>query len=76
MPLTTVNVQILTSLQVTTLLKGESTGLPDQTLLYYVDLHGTFTFAGPDNISATYLHGYEVFDAHTGNLVMWGGLSA
>ncbi|MGH2486682.1 MAG: hypothetical protein ACRDHE_11775, partial [Ktedonobacterales bacterium] len=63
---TIVRIQLVTSTQVVALLDGESTGVPDDTLLYYVDLRGTFTFAGPAGVSATYQHGYEVFDAHSG----------
>lgn len=72
---TIVGIAFLTSQQVTVLLRGESTGLPDDALLCYVELHGTFVFPGPAGVTATYLRGYEVFDAHTGNILMAGGLT-
>lgn len=70
---TVVQVEFLTSQQVTSLLSGESTGMPDGALLCYVQLRGTFTFAGSSGKTVTYHTGYEVFDAHTGNLLMAGG---
>lgn len=41
-------------------------------LLCIVELHGAVVFAGPDGISVTASHVYEVFDAHTGNLLANG----
>ncbi len=70
---TAVRVEFLTSQQVTSLLSGESTGMPDGALLCYVQMRGTFTFAGSSGKTVTYHTGYEVFDAHTGNLLMAGG---
>lgn len=67
-------VQFLPSKMVSARLLGEPTGLPDSTLLCLVIAHGTFTFSGPEGTMVTYPVGYEVFDARTGNLLMWGGL--
>lgn len=69
-----VSVRFLTSKQVSDLLNGESTGLPDSTLLCFVELQGTFTFGGGMGSMVTYHRGYEVFDAHSGNIIMAGGL--
>ena len=41
-----VKAAFLLSQEVSTLLKGESTGVPDNTLLCYVEVQGTFTFYG------------------------------
>lgn len=54
-------------------LNGESMDVPDGTILCYVELHGTFTFYGPSNIKVTYSTGVEIFDIHTGNLLVAGG---
>jgi len=72
-PPTIEKVEFLTSRQVSSLLSGESTGLPDNALLCYVQLRGTFTFSGSTTM-VTYHTGFEVFDAHTGNFLMAGGL--
>jgi hypothetical protein len=69
-----VKVVFATSLQVSTML-GESTGVSDTTLLCYIELQGTFSFSAPDGTPVTYQRGFEVFDAHTGNLLMSGGLN-
>lgn len=68
-----VSVQFLTSQQVSQLLGGESTGLPDSTLVCYVELQGTFTFPAPSGATVSYSKGVEVFDAHSGNLLIAGG---
>lgn len=65
----------ITSQAASGLLDGESTGLPDNTLVCYVELSGSYTFAGPNGANVTFQKGYELFDAHTGNLLMVGGLS-
>lgn len=70
---TIVKITFLTSQQVSTLLHT-TTGLPDATLLCYVELQGSFTFAGPRGTTTpTFSTGFEVFDAHTGNLLISGG---
>ncbi len=68
-----VQVAFLASQEVSKRLKGESLGVPDGTLLCYVELHGTFTFYGPSHTKVTYSTGVEVFDIHTGNLLVAGG---
>ncbi|SRR5579885_1433563 len=70
-----VNVVFTSSLQVSTMLSGESTSVPDATLLCYVELRGTFSFPAPDGTAVTYQRGFEVFDAHTGNLLISGRLN-
>jgi hypothetical protein len=72
-PAHVIQVQFLTSQQLSQLLGGESTGLPDNTLVCYVELQGTFTFQTPSGATVTYSKGVEVFDAHTGNLLIAGG---
>lgn len=69
-----VTVQFLTSQVVSSRLAGEPTGLPSNTLLCFVEVHGTFVFLGPSGLTPSFHTGYEVFDARTGNLLMWGGL--
>lgn len=66
-------VEFLTNQEVSMLLGGESVGTSDNTLLCYVELQGTFTFYGPRGAQVTYHIGIEVFDAHTGNLLITGG---
>jgi hypothetical protein len=65
------------SQQVSILLKGESTGVDDTSLLCVAELQGNVVFvhSAPGAVtSLSFTHVYEVFDAHTGNLLMWGGL--
>ena len=68
-----------TPVTLTALLRGlpeawtTSTGLPDDALVCYVELRGALTFAAAPGVTLTFQRGYEVFDAHTGNLLMWGG---
>lgn len=68
-----VKAAFLSSQEISKLLKGEDMGVPDGTLLCYVELHGTFTFYGPRKSSVTYHTAVEVFDVHTGNLLIAGG---
>src|SRR5258708_31985413 len=68
---TVISVEFLTSKQVSTRLHGESTGVPDDILLCYVRVHGTFETNPPQGVPAVVYHdGYLVFDAQTGNLLM------
>ena len=55
-------------------MQGESTGVPDGTLLCYVELHGTFMVHGPESQGRTQIYhtAVEVFDAQTGNLLIIG----
>lgn len=63
----------LSSQEVSKLMKGESTGVPNGTLLCYIELQGTFTFSGGSGTPVIYHTGVEVFDAYTGNLLIAGG---
>ena len=77
-PLTVTKVSFLMSQQVSALLKGESTGVADNTLLCLVEFQGDIVFingAPGTTQPLSFSHLYEVFDAHTGNLLMAGGLS-
>jgi hypothetical protein len=54
---------------------GESIGLSDDALVCYVEFYGTFRSSGPPG-SKPVEHtgtGVQVFDAHTGNLLVEGG---
>lgn len=74
---TVVEIKFITSAQASALMQGESTGLPDTALVCYVKLHGPFemthasTPPGAKPLPPT-TFGIEVFDAYTGNLLMWG----
>ncbi len=63
--------KLLTSKEISNLLHGEETGLPDSKLLWYVTMQGTFILP-TYNGSVTAHRGYEVFDPDTGNLIMCG----
>jgi hypothetical protein len=71
---TIVKAAFLQSQQVSALMQGESTGVPDGTLLCYVELHGTFAVHAPGQSAkvVTYHTAVEVFDAQTGNLLIIG----
>lgn len=59
------------------LLNDESTGVPDNTLLCFVEFQGNVAFVNsPPGATQplSFSHVYEVFDAHTGNPLMQGGL--
>ncbi len=69
--------QLMTGKDARTYLSGSDIGRPDNDMVYIVELHGPFTAgymhlpAGtkyPDSIDSI----FEVFDAHTGNLLEWG----
>lgn len=65
----------MTDGQLALLLHGESTGLPSSTIVCYIEFHGDVQFLnGPPGTTPRFSKGYEVFDARTGNLLMWGGL--
>lgn len=75
--LTVTKVSFMTSQQVSILLNGESTGVDDDTLLCVAEMQGNVVFMhnSPDaRTPLSFTNVYEVFDAHTGNLLMWGGL--
>ncbi len=56
---------------------GISTGLPDDTMLWYVEMAGHFVFPGNSQMpqGVTFPYAYEAFNAITGNLVLAGGLA-
>jgi len=70
----------ITSKQASALTQGENVGRPDNAIVCYVQLRGPFIPGeldvpyGVSNPNATLLRGYEIFDAHTGNFLEWGGL--
>lgn len=68
--------EFLLSKQVTHLLGGEPTEMPDNAPLAYVELSGDFVFPGvANNPLLRFKNAFEVFDATTGALIMEGGLS-
>jgi hypothetical protein len=71
---TIIAAEFLDSKEVVHRLGGITTGFPDDYPLCYVELQGSFTFVGPPGSKATYNRGFAIFDAHTGNLVIGGGL--
>lgn len=69
----------ITSKQASALTQGESVGRPDNAIVCYVQLRGPFypdvdVPYGVSNANITLLRGFEIFDAHTGNMLEWGGL--
>ena len=71
-PVTIVTIQFVTEKELRSQLASASTGLPDDALLCLVVYNGEFLLQGPpgSNASVTYPRAAEVFDAHTGNLLM------
>jgi hypothetical protein len=73
---TIVAIQFMTSKQASELMHGASVGLPDSALVCYVKLHGPFTQVnasvppGAEQLPPAEF-GVEIFDAETGNLLMW-----
>jgi hypothetical protein len=70
-------IQFVTAKQASNLMKGESVGRPDDYLVCYVRVQGPFLLkdiSAPPNAktSPTAKIGDAVFDAHTGNLLVWG----
>ena len=58
-------------------LTGDELGLPDSAMVCYVVLRGPFNPIGVSGPPGTYvpssiMDGYEIFDAHTGRLIVWG----
>jgi hypothetical protein len=66
------HVTFLTSHALSIQLHGESIGRPDTALVCYVELQGTFIFAGAKGPMTAH-EAYEVFDAQTGSLILTGG---
>jgi hypothetical protein len=59
------------------LLGGETVDRPDDYLICYVELRGPFLLSGmslPPGVKPPIVQtAFEVFDAHTGNLLVFGG---
>jgi hypothetical protein len=79
---TVMKVLFITAKQASILMHGEETGRPDNALVCYVLLKGPFDTSSmsvpPSNAQQTptahkpVLLGEMLFDAHTGNLLVWG----
>lgn len=73
-------IQFVTAKRASQLMAGESVGRPDDALVCYVKVEGPFLLTnmhgGPPRPNAkvptTAKYGDAVFDAHTGNLLVWG----
>jgi hypothetical protein len=71
-------IQFVTARQASQLMDGESVGRPDDYLVCYVKVAGPFLTAGlklspqAKKVPKTARYGDEVFDAHTGNLLVAG----
>ena len=68
-------VTLMPAKQAKALLKGESTDRPDTAMVYYVQLAGPFvlTMPTPPGVKPiTVQKGEELFDATTGNLILYG----
>jgi hypothetical protein len=73
-------IQFVTAKRSSQLMVGESVGRPDDTLVCFVKVEGPFLISnvrgGPHRANAkvptTAKYGDAVFDAHTGNLLVWG----
>jgi hypothetical protein len=76
-PLKATSIQFITAKQASDLMKGESIGRPDDALVCYVKLQGPFSLGAvsvPPGVTTTgnAPSGKMVFDATTGNLLVWG----
>lgn len=73
-------IQFVTAAQASKLMYGESVGRPDNYLVCYVKVQGpfllTYVHDGPNlpgiKTMTTAKIGDAVFDAHTGNILVWG----
>lgn len=73
-------IQFVTASKASQLMVGESVGRPDNALVCYVKVEGPFFLTnihgGPprpnSKVPTTAKYGDAVFDAHTGNLLVWG----
>lgn len=78
--MTILTIQFVSAQQASKLMDGESVGRPDNALVCYVEMEGPFLLTGvsvpPEPSGKKYpttaKYGHEVFDAHTGNLLVWG----
>jgi hypothetical protein len=74
----TVTVSFLFAGDVSILLEGTDIGRPPNVVVCYVEMSGTFYVAAPPkpgqpNATLTLTHGFAVFDAATGKLLLSGG---
>lgn len=73
---TIIILQLMTSREASNLLGGEDIGLPDNAQVYFVVLRGPFVMENmhvpPGEQVPAVDRGDEVFDAQTGNLLLWG----
>ncbi|HLW00185.1 MAG TPA: hypothetical protein VKT82_16070 [Ktedonobacterales bacterium] len=71
------SIQFVSAKQASDLMAGESVGRPDNYLVCFVKVKGPFltsTLHVPPgaNLPPTAEYGHDVFDAHTGNELVWG----
>ncbi len=76
-PPTIVSIRFITTKDAQALMGGEPIGLPDNAMVCYVELRGPFypkyvSVPPGQTLPATFDAGVEVFDAQTGNLLLWG----
>jgi hypothetical protein len=72
---TIVSTTFLPNQEVSAMLHTPRIGVSAQEAMCVVVLSGKFTFSGPPKASATFPIAVEVFNARTGHLVQYGGLS-
>jgi hypothetical protein len=72
---TIVSTTFLPNHGVSTMLHTPRIGVSAQEVMCVVVLSGKFTFSGPPKASATFPIAVEVFNARTGHLMQYGGLS-
>ena len=69
-------ITLMSAKQAKALLKGESTDRPDTAMVFYVQLAGPFVLSGiptpPGVKPITVQRAEELFDATTGNLILYG----
>src|SRR5579875_856850 len=70
-------IQFVSAAQASKLMAGESVGRPDDALVCYVSVEGPFLVANMIHVPKgakipPAKYGHEVFDAHTGNMLLWG----
>lgn len=73
-PSTVIKILFITSHEASVLLNGEFIGRPDNALVCYVELRGPFVQGGPHpptTQTPIVDVGIEIFDAQTGNILLW-----
>lgn len=70
-------IQFISAKQASQLMEGESVGRPDNYLVCYVKLQGPFLtkylhVPRGAKLPPTVEYGHDVYDAHTGNALVWG----